>query len=84
MNVSIFTTYQTEAENEGLHFAGFIKPLEKALKSVDLGYLQAVVFEIEGNGNFSSVTTAAGQPLQMGTFPIIWTGSIQINVTAFA
>lgn len=67
--VDFYLTYQTEAENEGLHFAGFIKPLEKALKSVDLGYLQAVVFEIEGNGNFSLVTTAAGQPLQMGDVP---------------
>lgn len=67
--VDFYITYQTDAENEGLHFAGFIKPLEKALKSVDLGYLQAVVFEIEGNGNFNLVTTAAGQPLQMGDVP---------------
>ncbi|MBJ9238851.1 prepilin-type N-terminal cleavage/methylation domain-containing protein [Citrobacter braakii] len=67
--VDFYITYQTEAENEGLHFAGFIKPLEKALKGVDLGYLQAVVFEIESNGNFRLVTTAAGQPLQMGDVP---------------
>ena len=67
--VDFYITYQTDAENEGLHFAGFIKPLEKALKGVDLSYLQAVVFEIEGNGNFKLVTSASGQPLQMGDVP---------------
>lgn len=67
--VDFYITYQTDAENEGLHFAGFIKPLEKALKGVDLSYLQAVVFEIEGSGNFKLVTTASGQPLQMGDIP---------------
>ncbi|POT58068.1 prepilin-type cleavage/methylation domain-containing protein [Citrobacter amalonaticus] len=67
--VDFYITYQTDAENEGLHFAGFIKPLEKALKGVDLGYLQAVVFEIESSGNFKLVTTASGQPLQMGDVP---------------
>lgn len=67
--VDFYLAYQNEVENEGLHFAGFIKPLEKALKGVDLSYLQAVVFEIEGSGNFKLVTTAAGQPLQMGDIP---------------
>ncbi|MDE9581518.1 pilus assembly FimT family protein [Citrobacter braakii] len=67
--VDFYLAYQNEVENEGLHFAGFIKPLEKALKGVDLSYLQAVVFEIEGSGNFKLVTTASGQPLQMGDIP---------------
>lgn len=67
--VDFYLAYQNEVENEGLHFAGFIKPLEKALKGVDLSYLQAVVFEIEGSGNFKLVTTASGQPLQMGDVP---------------
>ncbi|EPS2040011.1 MULTISPECIES: type II secretion system protein [Citrobacter] len=67
--VDFYLVYQNEVENEGLHFAGFIKPLEKALKSVDLGYLQAVVFEVNNSGNFNLVTTAADQPLQMGDVP---------------
>lgn len=67
--VDFYLAYQNEVENEGLNFAGFIKPLEKALKGVDLSYLQAVVFEIEGSGNFKLVTTASGQPLQMGDIP---------------
>ncbi|MCZ6225924.1 prepilin-type cleavage/methylation domain-containing protein, partial [Escherichia coli] len=28
--VDFYLVYQNEVENEGLHFAGFIKPLEKA------------------------------------------------------
>ncbi|WAD29071.1 prepilin-type N-terminal cleavage/methylation domain-containing protein [Citrobacter braakii] len=67
--VDFYLTYQAVGENEGLHFAGFIKPLEKALKSADLGYLQAVVFEIDNNGNFRLVETASGQPIQMGDVP---------------
>lgn len=70
--VDFYIAYQTEAENEGLHFAGFIKPLEKALKSADLGYLQAVVVSVSGSGNgktFKLVKNAAGQPLQMGEVP---------------
>lgn len=54
--IDFYLTYQAEAEDEGLHFAGFIQPLEKALRNAGLGYIQAAVVEITSSGEFKLMT----------------------------
>lgn len=53
--IDFYLTHQAEAEEEGLHFTGFIKPLEKALRNAGLGYIQAAVVEITSSGDFKLI-----------------------------
>lgn len=53
--IDFYLTHQAEAEDEGLHFTGFIKPLEKALRNAGLGYIQAAVVEITSSGDFKLI-----------------------------
>lgn len=53
--IDFYLTHQAEAKDEGLHFAGFIKPLESALRNAGLGYIQAAVVEITSSGEFKLI-----------------------------
>lgn len=61
--VDFYLTFQAESKGEGLHFISFIKPLEEALKSASLSYLQAAVFEVSSSGKFTLVTKNNAMPL---------------------
>lgn len=53
--IDFYLVHQAEAEDEGLHFTGFIQPLEKALRNAGLGYIQAAVVEITSSGDFKLI-----------------------------
>lgn len=53
--IDFYLVHQPEADNEGLHFTGFIKPLEKALRNAGLNYVQAAVVEVSRSGKFTLV-----------------------------